>query len=659
MLKDIFLDTILAYFLNIVMKRCVFEIALFIQFVTLTFSQHDTEFHFSKIAMQIPEHLGRRNYRLTWSLVPHLYEKDEVYISICLEKSTIIDIKNITYSNDGESETLVIEIDGLPFGSFETKGGGDWGRLWDQKRSSGFIGRSGMLPAGTHNITIRVNSTGDCYGVELWAFYIRLFTVVDHSSFWCNSGYRLSPRKWECLSNVEKRARLTNAAHTTSKIISTTTMLPPTHVNVTQNSFQSNCLDKKNVKIKFSTRNLVGTTISARHELLPLTSSSALPQVTEKEPRFCDTDIWQIGEVDSDNKEFASIYPGKSLVVNISYVDHPEKVFPGKLLPFVTTDITINFVIPKYIKMERGSAFLALGLFNLTKPVDVGLRYFDHGVNAFSDIHILTFTPQYQVMGWSIPHLGDTGSQENTFHLHFQSEANVIMFDFLKLQYNKRDERKYNSLIARTSKYRVRGLRYADSNGMKVVVDSQQEGLNMEDVLFLYQLTEFGLYETVLRIHSNGMFFPYKTFPVNVNVAERMIIDVSGVFFAVENHQSGVSTPTAIRSLHIDTANDVLIVNYVDGSVLHLLLTVTLRETKLEVIKFQGPPNSTGSQDAVFISTHVNSDFAGVNTLVADGRAKNILDNLDGMSGHLNYLLKRTSSNTLYYANNIIEFTFK
>lgn len=642
-------------------KRCAQVLLISVYWTTLIKGQHETEFHFSKVALQMPDQLGRRHYRLTWFLVPHLYEGDEIHVSICLEKSTIIDIQNITYSNDGASENVVVDIDGSPLGVFDTRDGGDWGRLWETRRSSGFVGRSGLLPAGKHNITIRVNGSGDCYGVEFWALYIRIFTVVDHASFWCSSGYKLSPKKWECLSDDERRALATRHAPTTTALPTTTTS-PPTYVTLTQHSFTSNCLDKKNVKIKFTARSLEGTTMSVRQEHIPLNPVSSLGNIQEREPRFCDSDIWQIGEVDNDNKEFGSIYPGKTLVVNISFVDHPEKIFPGKLLPFVTTDITIHFVIPKDIKMERGSAFLALGLINLTKPVDVGLRYFDTSLNAFSDIHILHFTPQFQVMGWSIPHLSDNIGQENTIHLHFQSETNMIMFDFLKLQYSKRDERKFNSLISRTGKWRVRGLRYADSKGMKVMVDGQQESMDIEDVLLLYQVSEFGLYETVLRIHSNGMFFPYKTFPVNVNAAERMIIDVSGVYFSTVKHSSDVTAPTPIRSLHIDTTNDVIIVNYLDGSLLHLLLTATSLETKLQVIKFQAATDGKDQQvakDLTFISTHVNANHAGVNNLITSGRTFNVLDNLDSLSGHLQYKFERTSVNTLFYANNVFEITFQ
>ena len=632
-----------------------------IYWVTLTLCQHDTEFVFSKVALQIPEPLGRREHRQTWFLVPHLYEGDEIFVSICLAKSTIIDIQNITYSNDGASESITVDIDGSPLGSFDTLGDGDWGRLWEKRRSSGFVGRSGLLHAGQHNITIRVNSSADCYGVELWELYIRLFTAVDRASFWCDSGYKLSPRKWECLSGEEQRVAKTKNAHT-SPTTTTTTALPPNYVTLTQNSFKSNCLDKKNVKIKFSTRTLEGTTIAVRQEHLPLTAESSIINLQDNiEPRFCDSDIWQIGEVDGQNKEFASIYPGKTLELNISYVDHPEKIFPGKLLPFVTTDITIHFVIPKDIKMETGSAFLALGLINLTKPVDVGLRYFDNALNVYSDIHILQFTPQFHVMGWSIPHLSAANGHENTIHLHFHSEANMIKFDFLKLQYSKRDERKYNSLISRTGKWRVRGLRYADSKGMKVVVDNKHEGLDIEDVLLLYQLSDFGLYDTVLRIHSNGMFFPYKTFPVNVKAGERMIIDVAGVMFSTLKHPSDGTSSTPIRSLHIDTPNDVIIVNYLDGSILQLLLTATQLETKLTVMKFESPTNGKRPQTAkelTFLSTHVNSKNAGVNNIFSNGREKNILDNLDNLNGNFKYTFKRTSSDTLFYTNNVFEVNF-
>ncbi|XP_052818673.1 uncharacterized protein LOC128244676 [Mya arenaria] len=642
-------------------NMAILTLLCFVVIVLEKFSlgQKSSEYQFSHIAMEIPEHMGRRTVRNKQLLVPHLYENDVIKASFCLEHKTTFEISNITYSNDGREDSVEVHLDGDLFGKFTSHGMSDWGKLWDVSQTTGTIGRTGMLDPGKHNITIKVVNSVDCHGIELWSMAISVYIPVDPSTFWCGTGHELRPKKWDCMSEEERQsaaaATLPSVTPNTQITTSTITTEPPNYVTVTQQSFTSDCLDKKNVHVLFTTHLLDGTSITAQQEA---SGSFSAPSTVETAfaPRYCDSDLWQIGTIDENNAEFASIYQGKLLKINITNAFKPETLFPAKLLPFVTTDIMLHFTMPTEIKMEKGSAYFALGLFNLTKNVNIGLRYFDHSKSAFTDFHVMTFTPRYQVMGWNIHHLGESYIRENTFHLHFETEANMIMFDFLKLQYNKRDERKLNTVIAREGHLKVRGLRYADSKGMEIYVNGIKGADNMEEALLLYQTGVFSRYETVVRIHESGIIYPYKTYLVNISDAHRLLIDVSGFRVSHGSDPTVALPPQPVKSVHVDTVIDEIAITYYDGSVLYISVTVNAFATKLQIIRFD-----TGKEQRqhhlLFTSTKASSQYAAVNTISTPAMTKDILENLDELNGQFDFTFRRRTDN-LYYANNAINVHF-
>lgn len=629
---------------------------LLMYYFTLTLAQYNVEFQFSHVALLMPESLGRRSIRQNWMIVPHLYENEEIRVSFCLNQSTIIEVKNITYSNDGARKTISIEQDSVELGRFHTHSDSDWGRLWDKPFKSGFIGQSRMLKPGKHELKLKVVKSYDCYGFEPWSMQVTLFIPFDTTKLWCGSEYLLVPKDASC-RNSQSKVDIT----TTSTTPPTTTTLPPTFVNVKQLSYNTKCLDKKNVKIQFTTQNIDGTSILIRQNDWQSTAKQSQNEKNAMEGKMCDSDIWQLGNIDSDNREFSPLYPGKSLTIDISDLPNQEKKFPMKILPFATTDIIINFDIPSNLKIEHGSAYFALGLVNLTKPADIGLRYYDDTVNDFSEMHVITFTPEYQVMGWNVPNLGTMHNRSATIHLHFQSEANVIMFDFLKVQYTKRDERKINTLIARKGHWKIRGLRFDSSVGMKVIVNDTNKSSYVEDAVLMYQVSAFSRYQTVLRIKKDGTFYPYKSFRIKIDESQRTFVDTTGFAFNMNVNTSSRSHSAWIRSLHIDTSTNVITSVYEDGSVLRLRLVATSIDTKLQIVSYAGnavQKKINDAQNIVFTSTYVSDYFAAVNTLTTKGRSRNVLSKLGDFSGEYTYTFKKTSPTTLFYANNFIQLQF-
>lgn len=625
--------------------------------LSATFAQYDVEFQFSHVALQMPQSLGRRSVRQNWMIVPHLYEGEEIRINFCLNRSTILEVKDITYSNDGAVKTISIEQNGDEIGRFDTHSKSDWGRLWDQPFKSGLIGQTRMLKPGKHELKLKVLKSHDCYGFEPWSMQVSVFTSFDSTKLWCGSDYTVSSQKAPCGKSQSDVSKIT----TTTSAPPTTTTLPPTYVNVKQLSYNADCLDRKNVKIQFTTQDIAGTNILLRQDDWPTTAKVSKKEKRAVEGRLCESDIWQIGKIDSDNREFSPIYPGKSLTINLTDQPKQEQKFPMKLLPFATTDIILNFDIPQHLRIEQGSAYIILGLINLTKPADIGLRFYDHTVKDFSNIHVMTFTPEYQVMGWNIPNLGMNNNRSCTIHLHFQSKANVIMFDFLKLQYTKRDERKINALTARRGHWKVRGFRYTSSVGMKVRVDQRNEASNIEDIVLMYQASPLSRYQTVLRVTKDGTFYPYKSFRIKMNESDRTFVDITGFVFHHNVNLSSRSQFSPIRSFHLNTSNDSITTVYEDGSILRLRLGATSIETNLQIIKYEPVDDQRKTNDAqsiVFTSTYVSDYFAAVSTLSVKGREIQVLSNLDDFSGEYTFTFRKHSPTNLFYANNFIQLQF-
>lgn len=646
-------------------KRMCSLIYLLLVCVKMTFSQQDVEYQFSQIALQMPDSSGRRSIRQNWLIVPHLYKGDEMHVHFCIQAKTIVQVNNITYSNDGSMKTISVKQNGLEIGRFDTHSNSDWGKLWDKPVNTGKIGQTQMLDPGKYKLTLKVEHSYDCYGFEPWSMQITLFTPINPLKLWCESTYSLASQPSTCIPDRRDQTESNSASSTTMPLPPSTTTTPPTYVTVKQHSFRSKCLDKKNVKISFSTKDLGGTSIIVRQEPIQPMAKQFREDRTNNDSRLCNSDIWQLGIADDNNNEFKAIYSGKVLTVNLTNQPHPEDVFPAKLLPFVTTDIYIQFKIPPDVQIQRGSAYFTLGLVNVTMQADVGLRYYDHTIQNFSNIHVLTFTPKYQVMGWNIPNLGKMMETNSTIHLHFKSEANVIRFDFLRLEYRKGDERKINNLIARRGHWKLRGLRYPTSSGMSVSLDTKNEVANIEDAVILYQSDAFSRYETLLRINVDGTFYLYKPFRFLDERNEMTSVDISGFYFFQNVNEFNISN-SQVQSLNLNSSTGEFVVHYEDGSVIGAQLTSTHLETKMQITRYEAKTDQKktnnvdmkNAQGVVFTSTYINDYLAAVNTLSSEGREKQILENMDDFGGDYAFTFRKTTTTNLFYANNFIKLQF-
>ena len=70
--------------------------------------------------------------------------------NFCLRKRSQVAVHDIRFSNGNMSETVVVDIDGVPVGTFQTPTTPDW----NQFRSTGVLTGGSMMSLGWHYVTV-------------------------------------------------------------------------------------------------------------------------------------------------------------------------------------------------------------------------------------------------------------------------------------------------------------------------------------------------------------------------------------------------------------------------------------------------------------------------------------------------------------------------
>lgn len=85
---------------------------------------------------------------------------------ICLRTDADIYFNQIIYSNDGDSDTIILKIDGNIVGHFESEAVSNFGNEWNNFRNAGISVNVTSLSKGQHTLGLEVVN-GDQYGIEL------------------------------------------------------------------------------------------------------------------------------------------------------------------------------------------------------------------------------------------------------------------------------------------------------------------------------------------------------------------------------------------------------------------------------------------------------------------------------------------------------------
>lgn len=85
---------------------------------------------------------------------------------ICLRTEADIYFNQIKYSNDGDSDTVILKVDGNIVGHFESEAVSNFGNEWRNFRNAGIPVNITSLSKGQHTLGLEVVN-GDQYGIEL------------------------------------------------------------------------------------------------------------------------------------------------------------------------------------------------------------------------------------------------------------------------------------------------------------------------------------------------------------------------------------------------------------------------------------------------------------------------------------------------------------
>ena len=91
---------------------------------------------------------------------------ERIEYSIRVFNEHLMEVRGLTYSNDGESDNISVSINGKTFGIVETIGERGEGHLWNVFRNSGPLEEELLVPPGEHDLQIVVTSR-DLNGVEI------------------------------------------------------------------------------------------------------------------------------------------------------------------------------------------------------------------------------------------------------------------------------------------------------------------------------------------------------------------------------------------------------------------------------------------------------------------------------------------------------------
>ena len=115
----------------------------------------------------------------------HLFKGDMLNLEYCLTSESLVQLKDIKYSNDGGSDLLRVTIDNIAVGEYTTIASRDQGKGWNKFRSLQNLTFSKVLFQGRHRISVKVIDS-DSFGVEIDMVYLEIpGSTQDISTFDC------------------------------------------------------------------------------------------------------------------------------------------------------------------------------------------------------------------------------------------------------------------------------------------------------------------------------------------------------------------------------------------------------------------------------------------------------------------------------------------
>jgi hypothetical protein len=333
--------------------------------------------------------------------------------------SCSVEIHDVAYTNDGGSDVIEVQIDGIRIGSFNTIAASNFGMNWNVIRNTGMIGENRKINSGSHQLQLKAVNT-DSYGVELDKSILNL----------------------TCTARIQPSPMCTNISLLTGALNCNN---PP---YATRNSSDTSCAEEDNVNIPIFYSGVQSFKVTAHlPEYYPSITTMNNRKENFKNCEFASQNIWKIGVNDNIHSEFAALcasnvyYIGESIStfcheINNKYNNTKYKIyFTAKGISSGLVEASIGSVLTVKFTQVTGHLVLEVRCFGRNKKwLSLGNATFNSG----------ELTKMWQVpdLTWS------EGQNSNQIELQVANGSSINAsgkFDYIKL--DKRDERGESSPI--------------------------------------------------------------------------------------------------------------------------------------------------------------------------------------------------------------------
>ena len=529
----------------------------------------------------------------------HLFQGDWIYVDYCLTKTAVVQLKSVTYSNDGPSDTLEIFMDKERIGKFKTKAVFDGGKGWNLFHSVDITNASKFQSQGRHRIGIRVEKT-DTFGVEIDKVHVHLpHGSSDSFSSHCNIF---------CFDDIHYVDEGSHKADTHVK------------ARAVQNSVKTRCAEEDNINIPLFHE-------SARQFVITATTPKYVTFLNDRDPdwrncqmagpfwKFTEFHLFDTIDMYNDNTRMKSESRGKTWELNIDFsLEGPRS---GSTDSEIGTEIHLNLgLIPP----------------SLTESMSVSLSYLDR-YSQWSTPLTKYINSENRKVYWTTPDFTLKEGSGNKLRLQFQSsEQRIVVKElFMRKRYIIADK---STELYNDGMVIIEGVDYdmwwRINETMTVMIDKDNLYDNV-DYLRIYQRSPWTSdgFSQVFVIYQDGNI---RLLPMTPHGLDWVPFGSSVLLGQTDLHSTRPSAP--ILHISINTSLLYMTIFYRDGGIISLQLKTAPSKTQLVLSDAKYVKDTSTHPFLTFRSMWIADGNADVDHVTVDGTVtKGIISNWTELSG--------------------------
>ena len=475
----------------------------------------------------------------------HLYQGDKMYLEYCLTKNTLVQLKTIRYSNDGESDTLNVGIDSESVGTFETIPNFGGGQGWNMFQSFNLWNVTKFQSQGRHRIAIHVVKA-DKFGVEVDVVNIQLPQGnQDSFSFQCNLF---------CFDDIRYADEMKHKTVTRAK------------ARVIQNSVTTLCAEEDNVNIPVFHE-------SARQFVITATTPKYVSFLNNRAPD------WRNCQMAGPFWKFKEFY----LFDNFDKLYDSARMI-GKWSDKGVWELNVEFSLEGQSTGSTDSEIgtiihLILDGISGNNKIAVSLSYLDR-YSRWSEPVTKTISSRNLNIYWETPDFTFKEGSGNKLRLQFQFSAlNIQVRAFHMRKRYIRDDK--STEIFNDGMTIIEGVDYdmwwRINETMTVMIDNKNLYGNV-DYLRIYQRSPWthNGFSQVFVIYQDGNI---RLLPMTPHGLDWVPFGSSVLLGQTDLHSKRPSAP--ISHINIDAAKLYMTIFFKDGGFISLQIKTTNKQTQL------------------------------------------------------------------------------